>query len=388
MIASLIRFCGDFGLAEDAVQEAFIIASRHWARDGLPPNPGGWIATTAKRQLIDRLRSERSREEREKVVAIEAVRSDLVDHDDDRLRLVFTCCHPALALDVQVALTLRTVSGLATDRIAAAFLVPEATMAKRLTRGRRKIKVAGIPYEVPTPDNLGRRLPAVLAVIYLVFTTGYDAVGRHDANSTHLVGEAMRLGEGLKALMPNEPEITGLLALMLFHDARSESRTHDGRMVRFHDQDRSEWDQRQIDEAMHLVSLAPQHGAVGQYWLQAAIAAEHIGPASAAEKDWHRIVTLYDRLLDLSRGSPVIGLNRAIALGEADGPIAGLAALEPLAEALRSYPYLHIAVGDFNKRSGDNKAAAVAYRRALRLPISDLQKAAIHDQLKEIEEIL
>ena len=387
--ASLIRFCGDFGLAEDAVQEAFVVATARWKRDGVPPNPSGWIATTAKRHLIDRLRSDTSRSGREEAVsAIETMPIEPGDSDEDRLRLIFTCCHPALPLDFQVALTLRTISGLSTGQIAEAFLVPESTMAKRLVRGKRKIKVAAIPYEIPAPEALGNRLPAVLAVVYLVFSTGYEAVGRQDRPSVHLIGEALTLAASLDVLIPHEPEIMGLRALMLMHDARSSTRVDAGETVLLDQQDRTGWDRPQIEQALELVGAAPHHGPVGQYWLQAAIAAEHLGPSDSAHKDWRRIVALYDRLIDHSGSSPIVQLNRAIALAEAHGPTAGLVALEPLTELLADYVYFHAATAQLNKRGGNNAAAAVAYRRAIAIAPAEPQRASLTNALKEIEEIL
>ena len=387
--ASLIRFCGDFGLAEDAVQEAFIIALKVWESEGIPLNPGGWIATTAKRRLIDRLRSDSRRRDREQVVAkVSTMPDDLDDNSQDRLRLLFTCCHPALSLDVRVALTLRTVAGLSTAQIADAFLVSEATMAKRLGRGKRKIQIASLGYEVPAPDALEARLPAVLAVVYLVFNSGYDAVARSDADSVHLIGEAMRLARSLDLLIPNEPEIKGLLALILLHSARSNARLDNGALVLLAEQDRATWDQDQIDEALSLVVLAPRLGGVGQYWLQAAIAAEHIGPASPSDKNWRRIVSLYDRLVEQTNGSPVVQLNRAIALSEAHGPAAGLAAAEPLRDHLVNYPYFYAAIADFHKRAGDNRAAALSYRQAISLTTSAAHRESLTTALDEVERIL
>lgn len=386
--ASLIRYCGDFDLAEDAVQEAFIVAVEHWARDGVPPNPGGWIATTAKRRLIDRLRREQRRRDKEGLVnRVEAMPDDPGNNDDDRLRLIFTCCHPALPLDVRVALTLRTVCGLNTQQIAEAFLVSDATMAKRLVRGRRKIKVAAIPYQVPAPEELSGRLAAVLAVVYLVFNSGYAAVAAHDGDRVHLCDEAIRLARQLDLLVPKEPEIMGLLAMMLFHHARASARTDDhGDLVLLADQDRSRWDSARIDEALRLVEAAPAHGPVGQYWIQAAIAAEHTGPADAARTNWRRVVALYDLLVEQTQGSEIVQLSRAIALAEADGPAAGLAALEPLAGRLANYSYFHAARADMQRRAGEHHIAIAAYEQALIFATSEAQRASLEAALKEARE--
>jgi RNA polymerase sigma-70 factor, ECF subfamily len=387
VMASLIRYCGDFDLAEDAVQEAFAVAVGRWGYDGIPPNPGGWIATTAKHRLIDRLRREQRRGQKEGLVdRIEAVPYEPESVDDDRLRLVFTCCHPALSLDVRVALTLRTVCGLDVKQIADAFVVSEATMAKRLVRGKRKIKVAAIPYEVPPPEDLDSRLSAVLAVVYLVFNAGYDAVAAGDASSVHLGDNAIGLGRQLDLLIPNEPEIMGLLALMLMHRARAATRFDaERKIVLLADQDRTQWDRGQISEAIRLVESAPRRGGVGQYWIQAAIAAEHVGPATASVTDWGRIVVLYDRLVTQTGGSEVVRLSRAIALAEAEGPAKGLAALEPLLGRLEGYVYFHSAAADMHRRAGNRSAAIASYRRAAELATSDAQRASLDAARKNIE---
>ncbi len=388
VMASLIRYCGDFDLAEDAVQEAFIVAVERWGRDGVPPNPGGWIATTAKHRLIDRLRREQRRGQKEGLVSrLEAMPEDPGGGDDDRLRLVFTCCHPALPLDVRVALTLRTVCGLDVKKIADAFVVPEATMAKRLVRGKRKIKVAAIPYEVPSPEDLDTRLSAVLAVVYLVFNAGYDAVAAGDTAAIHLGDDAVELARQLDLLIPNEPEIMGLLALMLMHRARAGARIDaDGKMVLLADQDRTNWDRGQLGEAIRLVENAPRRGGVGQYWLQAAIAVEHVGPATASDTDWGRIVALYDRLVDQTRGSEVVRLSRAIAIAEADGPVEGLAALEPLRDRLEGYVYFHAAAADMHKRAGNKSTAIASYQRAAELATSEAQRSSLDAARQELEE--
>lgn len=377
--AALIRYCGDFDLAEDAVQEAFVIAVEHWRRDGLPANPGGWVATTAKRRLIDRLRRERTGNDKLRLLErVESMPVDPMAFDDDRLRLIFTCCSPALSLEVRVALTLRTVCGLSTDQIAEAFVVPESTMAQRLVRGKRKIKIAGIPYEIPPAEALTDRLSSVLAVLYLVFNAGYNARSDGDASKVHLVGEAIGVATSLDLLIPGEPEIMGLLALMLFHDARSASRVDtEGRAVLLDVQDRAVWNQSKIDRAERLVTRASGLGSVGQYWLQAAIVAEHLRPVDPASKNWDRIVALYDVLVEQTKGSAVVRLNRAIAVVEASGPDAGLAALDPLADRLASYSYFHAARAHMLDRSGDRPAAATAYQQAIDLATSEPQRRSL-----------
>jgi RNA polymerase sigma-70 factor, ECF subfamily len=379
--AALIRLGAGFDLAEDAVQEAFEVATLVWARDGIPERPGAWITTTARRRLIDRLRRETLRRDRERLLsAMAEVEADPANRDDDRLRLIFTCCHPALGIEAQVALTLHSVCGLATRDIAAAFLVPGATLAQRIVRAKRKIAVAGIPFAVPPAHELGRRMDSVLATVYLVFNAGYDGLTDPQAMGPghDLSQEAIRLGRLLRFEMPTEPEVTGLLALMLLHDARQGTRADaDGTPVLLADQDRTLWNRDQIAEGLRLVARAPQLGEVGQYWLQAAIVAEHLAPPTAAERNWHRICALYDRYLEHSGGSPVVALNRAIAIGQAQGPEPALALVEPLRASLYGYPRFHAALADLLARSGDVPGARLAYRAAIDLTRSQARRGSL-----------
>ena len=389
VLASLIRRGAGFDLAEDAVQEAFAVALEVWAREGVPARPGAWITTTAKRRLIDRLRREARRQQLETVSsAAQTHPVDPAEGEDDRLRLIFTCCHPALSTETRVALTLHSVCGLATAEIAAAFLVSEATLAQRLVRAKRKIAVAGIPFTVPQGEELGSRLGAVLATVYLVFNAGYDSVadtGRSQGGETELCGEAIRLARLLRFEMPKEPEVAGLLALMLLHDARRPARTDDhGELVLLDDQDRSRWNREQIAEGLRLVERAPHLGPVGQYWIQAAIAAEHVAPSEAGHRDWHRICALYDRYVHYSRGSPVVELNRAIAVSMAHGPANALVLLEPLRGRLDGYSYFHAALADVRSRSGDRDGAAAAYRTAIRLASSDAGRRSLTRALERL----
>jgi RNA polymerase sigma-70 factor (ECF subfamily) len=389
VLASLIRRGASFDLAEDAVQEAFTVAVEVWARDGIPARPGAWITTTAKRRLIDRLRREARRQELEKVLsAVPTHPLDPAEQEDDRLQLIFTCCHPALSAETRVALTLHSVCGLATPQIAAAFLVSDVTLAQRLVRAKRKIAVAGIPFSVPQGEELGPRLGAVLATVYLVFNAGYDAVadsGRTQAGETELCGEAIRLARLLQFEMPKEPEVAGLLALMLLHDARRAARTDDdGDLILLDDQDRTRWNREQIAEGLRLVRRAAHLGPVGQYWIQAAIAAEHVAPPETGDRDWHRICALYNQYVDYSRGSPVVELNRAIAVSMAHDAATGLALLEPLHDRLATYPYFHAALADLRSRTGDRDGAAAAYRTAIRLASNDASRRSLTRALERL----
>ena len=360
VLASLVGFLGDIELAEDVVQEAFATAAERWPRDGVPANPTGWLITTARHGAIDRIRRERTlavkteQLERELPDGSEETMNDAERFPDERLELIFTCCHPALALDAQVGLTLRTLGGLSTEEIARAFLVPFETMSKRLTRAKHKIRDAGIPFAVPPDHLLPERLDAVLAVVYLIFNEGWGD-GRID-----LSAEAIRLGRSLIELMPDEAEAHALLALMLINHARSAARFHGGELVLLDDQDRSLWDQHQIEEGRELLGRALALHGIGPYIIQAAIADLHLGQP----RDWAEIALLYQRLEDIS-GSPVVAMNRAIAVAELEGPLAGLALLDGL--ELDDYRYYHSTRADLLRRLGRADEARAAYARALDL---------------------
>jgi RNA polymerase sigma-70 factor (ECF subfamily) len=352
-------------LAQDALQDACVTAIERWPTDGLPDRPGAWLLTTARRKAVDRIRRETKRDDKQRA-ALAWAEDDrelpMSVIDDDRLRLIFTCCHPALAPEARVALTLRTLGGLTTTEIARAFLVPEATMAQRLVRAKKKISAAGIPYQVPPDDALPERLPEVLSVIYLVFSEGYAATLGDVMIRRELCSEAIRLGRVLWALMPEEPEVAGLLALMLLHDARRAARLDAaGDIVLLDDQDRTRWDRDEIAEGVALLT-----DPIGPYQIQAAIAATHDQAATPAATDWRRISRLYTALSDVYP-SPIVELNRAVAVAMADGPAAGLAVLEPLDDELAAHHLFHAARGDLLDRLGRTDDAAIAYRRALDL---------------------
>ena len=365
-VATLVRLLGDIGLAEEAVQDAFAVALERWPRDGVPPSPTGWIVTTARNRAIDRMRREATRMDRYEQAAIllqTHPSEEEVTVPDDRLRLVFTCCHPALSADAQVALTLRLIAGLQTREIARAFLVPEATMAQRLVRAKNKIRAAGIPYRVPDDAELPERLRPVLAVVYLVFNEGYLSSGEQGSLRDDLTAEAIRLARLLAELMPDEPEVAGLLALMLLTESRRGARlTSDGELVRLADQDRTLWDGPLVAEGQDIVRRCLRRNSPGPYQLQAAIAAVHSDADTIESTDWSQVLALYDHLFTLAP-TPVVALNRAIAVAEVDGPVAALEMVDGL--DMDSYHLWHATRGDLLERLGRTVEARAAYVTAM-----------------------
>jgi len=389
IVATLIRLVGDFDLAEEVAQEAFAIALEKWQADGIPEFPRAWIIQTARHKAIDRIRRKsKFEEDLDAHPEIEQTRGTIPDYDigeipDDLLRLIFTCCHPSLAHEAQVALTLRTLCGLETDEIARAFLVPVETMAQRIVRAKRKIRDAKIPYVVPSLKEMPDRLDAVLAVIYLVFNEGYVST-RGTLVRTDLCGEAVRLARLLREVMGERcpAEVTALLALMLLQDARREARLDaNGDIIVLEEQDRTRWNQDQIEEALPLVEEGLRNGP-GQYAMQAAIAAVHCQAARAEDTDWRQIVALYE-VLEQLQPSPVVSLNRAVAVAMAEGPEAGLAIIDRLGN-LDSYHLLHAARADLLRRMGSRQESAKSYRKALSLATNESEKRYLERRLREV----
>jgi RNA polymerase sigma-70 factor, ECF subfamily len=390
-VATLIRVTGDFDLAEEAVQEAFTTALERWPRTGVPPNPGAWITTTARNRAIDRLRREHTLARKtaalRHIAELEALggdESDVSAIPDDRLRLIFTCCHPALAPEARVALTLRTLGGLTTTEIARAFLTSEPAMAQRLVRAKRKIAGAGIPYRVPPPELLEERLPGVLAVLYLIFNEGYAPTAGPSPRA-ELCEEAIRLARVVRGLMPEEPEVTGLLALMLLQHSRREARTGlAGELILLEEQDRALWDHDVIDEGIGLIDAAVGLGAPGPYQIQAAIASLHARAPRPEDTDWPQIVSLYGALLRMSP-SPVVELNRAAAISMADGPAAALPLVERLRRSgtLDRYYLLDATEADLLRRLDRREEAAAAYARALELTTNAQERRFLRGRLDE-----
>jgi len=396
IIATLIRISGSFDLAEEALQEAFISAASKWELEGLPNSPGAWLTTVAHRRLLDAIRRNRTHTDKETQIAFEATRlqphvepelDDAMEYPDDRLRLIFTCCHPSLTRETQVALTLRTLGGLTTTEIAHAFLLPEPTLAQRLVRAKQKIRLARIPYEIPPVDRIADRLSAVQAVIYLIFNEGYAASAGQNLIRNDLCAEAIRLGRVLCELLPDEPENLGLLALMLLQDSRRDARVNDdGELVTLEEQDRTRWDAREIAEGVNLVQRALRLRRVGIYQLQAAIAAVHAEAQTAAETDWRQIVALYEELLRFT-ASPIVALNHAAAVAMSEGFERGLGLIEAADEngALQNYYLFHASRADLLRRLHRYDEATVAYKTALSLTTNQVEQNYIRRRVTEID---
>ena len=391
----MIRHSGSFDLAEEALHEAFVAAASTWERDGSPHNPGAWLTTVAQRKLLDAVRREKTRTEKQATLAYEQTRlqpfadpveiEEVVEYPDDRLRLIFTCCHPSLNREAQVALTLRTLGGLTTTEIAHGFLLPETTLAQRLVRAKQKIRLARIPYEIPALDRLSDRLASVQAVVYLIFNEGYAASAGEQLVRNDLCSEAIRLGRVLCELLPNEPENIGLLALLLLQNSRRKARVNPrGELVTLEEQDRSLWNRAEINEGLHLLEGALVQRRIGNYQLQAAIAAVHCEAASAEQTDWRQIVALYEELLRLS-SSPVIALNHAAAVAMHRGPEQGLNLMEAarVRDRLENYYLYHAARADLLRRANRATEATAAYKRALSLTTNLIEQNYIRRRLQE-----
>jgi RNA polymerase sigma-70 factor (ECF subfamily) len=391
IIATLIRLSGSFDLAEEAIQDAWASAASVWIQQGIPSNPGAWITAVARRKIVDAVRRANTRREKGAALLVESETAVLPDFElgeemvfpDDRLRLIFTCCHPALNVEAQVALTLRTLGGLSTPEIARAFLIPEPTLAQRLVRVKRKIQDARIPYEIPPRHKLPERLEAVRAVVYLIFNEGYSATSGVSLTRADLSAEAIRLGRMLSQLMPEEPENEGLLALMLLQDSRRDARVSpDGHLVTLEEQDRSLWKRDQIAEGLFLVERALRRRAPGPYQIQAAISALHSQALVASATDWSQIVALYDELLRF-HDSPVVRLNKAVAIAMAEDLELGLALVDSLAKTgdLANYHLLHAARADLLRRLARNEDAREAYMRALALASNEVERDYLQRRL-------
>jgi RNA polymerase sigma-70 factor, ECF subfamily len=384
LIASLVRRFGDIDIAEDAAGEAFVAALEKWPETGVPPNPGGWLTTTAGNRAIDRIRREKQRDAKHQAALMhhdDTPHEDTGPVEDDRLRLLFTCCHPALAPEARIALTLRLLGGLTVAEIAQAFLVPETTMAQRITRAKKKITAANVPYRVPEVADLPERLGGVLAVLFLVFNEGYLATGEGDPIRTELTGEAIRLTRILRQLLPEEPEVAGLLGLLVLIEARREARVRDGQLVPLAEQDRAGWDRQLIAEGHDLVRGCLARNRPGRYQVLAAINAVHTDAPAASDTDWSQVVALYDQLTRLDP-SPIVALNRAVAVAELDGPEVALALVDQL--PLTGYHAWHAARADLLRRLGRSAEAKQAYDAAIAATQNTAERAYLSRKRGEL----